>query len=110
VAARDPASLERARALGEPEGYARIFGTDDRAGRSNEARPKPTEQGLIDPLSNRELDVLRLLASDLDGPAIARELVVSLNTVRTHTKHIYTKLDVNSRRSAVSRSRQLGLL
>ncbi|MEZ0578520.1 LuxR C-terminal-related transcriptional regulator [Nocardioides sp. MH1] len=65
---------------------------------------------LLDPLSDRELDVLRLLASDLDGPAIARELVVSLNTVRTHTKHIYTKLEVNSRRAAVSRAHQLGLL
>ena len=65
---------------------------------------------LLDPLSDRELDVLRLLRSDLDGPAIARELVVSLNTVRTHTKHIYTKLGVNNRRSAVSRAHQLGLL
>ena len=46
--------------------------------------------------------MLRLLASDLDGPDIARQLVVSLNTVRTHTKHIYTKLGVNNRRAAVS--------
>lgn len=69
----------------------------------------PVEQ-LVDPLSDRELDVLRLLASDLDGPGIARELVVSLNTVRTHTKHVYTKLGVNNRRSAVSRAHQLGLL
>ncbi|MGH3496373.1 MAG: LuxR C-terminal-related transcriptional regulator [Nocardioidaceae bacterium] len=67
-------------------------------------------QPLVDPLSDRELDVLRLLGSDLDGPAIARELVVSLNTVRTHTKHIYAKLGVNSRRSAVSKAHQLGLL
>jgi LuxR family maltose regulon positive regulatory protein len=73
-------------------------------------RTAPPSGGLVDPLSDRELDVLRLLASDLDGPAIARELVVSLNTVRTHTKHIYTKLDVNNRRSAVSRAHQLGLL
>jgi len=42
--------------------------------------------------------------------SIARELVVSLNTVRTHTKHIYTKLDVNNRRQAISRAHQLGLL
>ena len=54
--------------------------------------------------------MLRLLASDLDGPAIARELVVSLNTVRTHTKSIYAKLGVNSRRAAVSRAADLGLL
>jgi LuxR family maltose regulon positive regulatory protein len=72
---------------------------------------RPVQPGSMpEPLSDRELDVLRLLASDLDGPAIAREMVVSLNTVRTHTKHIYTKLDVNNRRSAVSRAHQLGLL
>ena len=67
-------------------------------------------QGLVDPLSPRELDVLRLLGTDLDGPAIARELVVSLNTVRTHTKNIYAKLGVTSRRAAVTRAGELGLL
>jgi ATP/maltotriose-dependent transcriptional regulator MalT len=50
------------------------------------------------------------LASDLDGPSIARELVVSLNTVRTHTKSIYAKLGVNSRRAAVTRAGELHLL
>ena len=44
--------------------------------------------------------MLRLLGSDLDGPDIARELTVSLNTVRTHTKNIYAKLGVNNRRAA----------
>ena len=52
----------------------------------------PVKQALIEPLSERELDVLRLLGTELDGPAIARELMVSLNTVRTHTKNIYAKL------------------
>jgi LuxR family maltose regulon positive regulatory protein len=66
--------------------------------------------GVVEALSDRELDVLRLLGSDLDGPAIARRLFVSLNTVRTHTKHIYTKFGVNSRRAAVSKAYQLGLL
>ena len=66
--------------------------------------------GLIDPLSERELDVLRLLASDLDGPAIARRLIVSLNTMRTHTKSIYAKLGVNNRRAAVRRAGELGIL
>jgi LuxR family maltose regulon positive regulatory protein len=66
--------------------------------------------GLVEALSDRERDVLRLLSSDLVGPAIARRLFVSLNTVRTHTKHIYTKLGVNSRRAAVSKAHQLGLL
>lgn len=70
----------------------------------------PGTGGLVDPLSARELEVLRLLGSDLDGPAIARQLFVSLNTVRTHSKHIYTKLGVNSRRAAISRAHQLGLL
>ena len=74
------------------------------------AAPRLTPQPLVDPLSDRELDVLRLLSGDLDGPEIARHLVVSLNTVRTHTRHIYTKLGVNNRRAAVSAARQLGLL
>jgi LuxR family maltose regulon positive regulatory protein len=65
---------------------------------------------LVDPLSDRELDVLRYLCSDLDGPAIARELSVSLSTVRTHTQHIYAKLGVSSRRVAVRRAHQLDLL
>jgi LuxR family maltose regulon positive regulatory protein len=83
----------------------------DAASPSAEPAPAaPPSVQLVDPLSDRELDVLRLLASDLDGPEIARHLVVSLNTVRTHTKHIYTKLGVNNRRSAVSRAHQLGLL
>ena len=77
------------------------------------ARPRtarPRRQGLIEPLSERELDVLRLLGTDLDGPDIARELVVSLNTVRTHTKNIYAKLGVNNRRAAVRRAAELDLL
>jgi LuxR family maltose regulon positive regulatory protein len=65
---------------------------------------------LPDPLSERELDVLRLLDGDLAGPEIARELYVSLNTLRTHTKRIFTKLDVNSRAAAVRRARERGLL
>ena len=63
-----------------------------------------------EPLSDRELQVLRLLDSELTGPQIARELFVSHNTVRTHTKHIFTKLNVNTRRAAVERGRKLGLL
>jgi LuxR family maltose regulon positive regulatory protein len=65
---------------------------------------------LVDPLSDRELVVLRLLASDLTGPDLARHLVVSLNTVRTHTRNIYAKLGVSGRRAAVRRGRELGLL
>ena len=65
---------------------------------------------LPDPLSEREVEVLRLLDSALTGPEIARRLYVSLNTFRTHTKRIFTKLDVNSRAAAVRRGRLLNLL
>ena len=54
--------------------------------------------------------MLRLLGSELSGPEIARELVVSLNTVRTHTKNVYMKLGVSSRRSAVARGKELDLI
>ena len=118
--------------LAEPEGYVRIF-TDEGppmasllravakqgitpsyvrrllAAVSNTEDSTPVSQGLIEPLSERELDVLRLLGTDLDGPDIARELVVSLNTVRTHTKNIYAKLGVNNRRAAVRRAAELNL-
>ncbi len=69
----------------------------------------PIQGGPIEPLSERELEVLRLLKTDLDGPDIARELMVSLNTVRTHTSHIYAKLGVNNRRAAVRRAREFDL-
>ena len=65
---------------------------------------------LAEPLSQRELDVLRLFRTELSGPEIARELVVALSTVRTHTKSIYSKLNVNSRRAAVRRAEELGLI
>jgi LuxR family maltose regulon positive regulatory protein len=61
-------------------------------------------------LSDRELEVIRLLATDLTGPEIARQLFVSVNTLRTHTKHIFTKLDVTTRRAAVQRATELGVL
>jgi LuxR family maltose regulon positive regulatory protein len=65
---------------------------------------------LVEPLSERELQVLRLLPGELSGPEIAAELVVALSTVRTHTKHIFAKLGVNSRQAAVRRALELGLL
>jgi LuxR family maltose regulon positive regulatory protein len=75
------------------------------------AAPSPVANhpDLIEPLSERETDVLRLLRSDLSGPDIARELSVSLNTMRTHTKNIFEKLGVNSRRAAVRRAGELQL-
>ena len=61
-------------------------------------------------LSERELGVLRLLAGDLTGPEIAAHLYVSINTLRTHTRHIFTKLGVTTRRAAVTRARELDLI
>jgi LuxR family maltose regulon positive regulatory protein len=127
------ASLRQAVALAEPEGYVRVFVDEGPpmapllralakkgpapgyvrrllAALQSTAGSPPVDQGVIEPLSERELEVLRLLASDLGGPAIARELVVSLNTVRTHTNHIYAKLGVNNRRAAVRRAGELALL
>ncbi len=125
-------SLERALTLAEPEGYQRIFVDEGppMAGLLREAAnhgtaptyvsqlraafgkaedTTPLTQLLIEPLSKRELEVLRLLGTELSGPEIAQELLVSLNTMRTHTKNIYNKLGVNNRRAAVRRAEELNL-
>jgi ATP/maltotriose-dependent transcriptional regulator MalT len=124
--------LRRTVTLAEPEGYVRLFADEGppmaallrSLGRDGHApyvrrllaatttRPdrSPSAQPLVEPLSDRELDVLRLLATELDGPDIARQLAVSLNTLRTHTKRIYAKLGVTSRRAAVQRGQALQLL
>lgn len=75
---------------------------------TGEAHPGKT--ALVEPLSQRELEVLRLFRTELSGPEIARELMVALSTVRTHTKSIYSKLNVNSRRAAVRRAIELELI
>ena len=127
------AALEQALTLAEPEGYVRVFLDEGPpmtallraaaqqglaraitpahllASDSARARPAPAQRGLVEPLSERELHVLRLLRTDLSGPDIARELTVSLNTIRTHTKSIYAKLSVNNRRAAVRRAEELDL-
>ena len=120
-------ALRRAVALARREGYVRVFADEGppmatllgglegdayvrrlRAAAGRTARPP--SGGLVEPLSARELDVLRLLASDLDGPDIARRLSVSLNTLRTHSRNIFRKLEVTSRRAAVRRAAELQLL
>ncbi len=112
----------------EPESHVRLF-VDEGApmldllreaaspwarGLLERARPSGVEtahqQSLPDPLSQRELEVLRLLDSERTGPQLAGELYVSLNTLRTHTKRIFTKLDVKTRAAAVRRAHELGLL
>jgi LuxR family maltose regulon positive regulatory protein len=131
------ASLERALTLAEPEGYVRIFVdegpamaellTKVNASRKGgtpgmdayvhkllmQGKPSPMKgispESLTEPLSEREREVLRLLGSELKGPEMARELFISMNTLRTHTKSIFGKLGVNNRLAAVRRARELGL-
>ena len=81
-----------------------------RARRRQPVEGPAAQQSLADPLSQREVEVLRLLDSELTGPQIAGELYVSLNTLRTHTKRIFTKLDVKTRAAAVRRAHEHGLL
>jgi LuxR family transcriptional regulator, maltose regulon positive regulatory protein len=66
--------------------------------------------GLVEPLTARELEVLRLLAAGTPNRAIAEQLVVTLDTVKSHVTHIFDKLGVTNRTQAVSRARELGLL
>jgi LuxR family maltose regulon positive regulatory protein len=133
------AALESALALAEPEGYVRIFvdeGEEMRllikkqshnrdhplSGYADKllaaftqpvAAPKSAilhlKSDMIEPLSERELEVLKLLRTDLNGPEIALDCMVSLNTIRTHTQNIYAKLGVNNRRAAVRRAEELNL-
>jgi LuxR family maltose regulon positive regulatory protein len=65
---------------------------------------------LVEPLSERELEVLQLIADGLTNQEIASRLFLSLNTVKVHTRNIYGKLGVNNRTSAVARARALGIL
>ncbi|HEU5486952.1 MAG TPA: LuxR C-terminal-related transcriptional regulator [Microlunatus sp.] len=78
--------------------------------RTTPAADEPAHPGSADALSDRELQVLRLLDTELTGPEIARALFVSRNTLSTHTKHIFTKLGATSRRAAVLRAHERGLL
>ena len=74
------------------------------------AGTSPKIEGLMDPISERELEVLYLIAAGLSNREIADKLFISLNTVKTHTKNINSKLGVNSRIKAVARAKELGLL
>jgi LuxR family transcriptional regulator, maltose regulon positive regulatory protein len=66
--------------------------------------------GLVEPLTERELEVLGLLAAGAPNRAIAEQLVVTLDTVKRHVSHLFAKLGVANRTQAVARARQLGLL
>jgi LuxR family transcriptional regulator, maltose regulon positive regulatory protein len=124
-------AVERALEIAAPEGYRRPFADGGGAVRrllqrhaslptayapvvaelidalESVSAPPP---GLLEPLSERERDVLRLLATLLPNTEIAGELFVSVNTVKTHVKSIYRKLEVSSRREAVARARQMRLI
>lgn len=134
------AVLERALTLAQPEGYFRIFVDEgeplrsllsgfrrsiEKKSRDNNhelsnyvdkllsisTQPKRTQNSeLVESLSQRELEILRLLQTELSAPEIARELVVAVSTVRTHTKSIFSKLGVNNRRAAVKRAAELNLI
>ncbi len=130
-------SLKRALALAEPEGYLRIFVREGEAladllqnigseygqrilaaitagqahSSSGQDQANVHEQGgLVDPLSERELEVLHLIAEGLKNQTIADKLFISLHTVKVHAKRIYAKLEVSSRTQAVAKAKSLGIL
>jgi LuxR family transcriptional regulator, maltose regulon positive regulatory protein len=129
-------ALERALDLAEPRGYSNAIvrhgapvrsllrrriakGTAHRAFAGellSVLEQEPATRGgnvdalLLEPLSERELTVLRYLPTMMSNAEIAAEMFVSVNTVKTHLKHIYRKLDVSERRDAVRRGRELRLL
>jgi len=129
------ASLEQALTLAEPEGYLRIFVAEgmpmaDMLPKLKDGRLKSyvekimavlerskdnppaslTHQPLIEPLSERELEVLHLIAQGLSNQEITRKLFVALSTVKGHNLRIFAKLQAKSRTEAVARTRELGLL
>jgi len=71
---------------------------------------RPAQETLVEPLSARELDVLRLVGQGLSNPEIASRLVLAPSTVKTHINNIYGKLGVQTRSQAIQRARELGLL
>jgi len=133
-------SLERALTLAEPEGFIRTFIDEGppMASLLNEAlkrdiapeyvqrllaafpvsepeedtstKSQADQSGLIEPLSEREIEVLQFLAKGLTNQVVATRLFISLHTVKTHTRNIYNKLGVNNRTQAVDRARTLGIL
>jgi LuxR family maltose regulon positive regulatory protein len=128
-------TLKKTLTLAEPEGYLRTFVDEGEpmaellrralsegitpnyvarllATFGQEAEPTTTSaiESLVEPLSERELEVLRLVAAGLSNREIAEELFLSINTIKVHTKNIYGKLSVRGRIQAVERARQLGLL
>jgi LuxR family maltose regulon positive regulatory protein len=125
-------ALRRALELAEPEAYVRVFVDEGEqlahllyeatardiasayAGRLlnafPDAEPSAEVDTMVEPLSEREVEVLQLIAAGLSNREIAHKLLLSLNTVKSHTGNIYGKLGVSSRTQAVGKARMLGLL
>ena len=82
------------------DAFERLYGT----------KVKPLPQKLVEPLSERELEVLQLMTDGLTYNEIAVQIMVSLNTVRTHVKNIYSKLFVHKRSQAIAKARDLNIL
>ena len=94
-------------AAGVPLGYlARL----QRAFGPGRPAPDPGPAGIVDPLTSRELEVLEMLAAGRSNQAIARELVVTLDTVKKHVGHVLGKLGAANRTEAVARARELSLI
>ena len=94
-------------AAGVPLGYlARL----QRAFAAGPPAPDPGPSGIIEPLTSRELEVLRMLAAGRSNQAIAGELVVTLDTVKKHVGHVLAKLGAANRTEAVARARELRLI
>lgn len=100
------AAIDHALAAGDVERAAQLIAhSSDPIG-----LPANAEPAAIDPLSDRELDVLRLLVTDLSSTAIAARLYISVNTTRSHIRHVYDKLSAHSRYEAIVRARELHLV
>jgi LuxR family maltose regulon positive regulatory protein len=132
-------SLERALKLAEPEGYVRVFIEEGQpmanllsvaaargilpdytgkllaffeaeAQKSKEKSHLSSDQPLIEPLSERELEVLQLIAQGLSNREICERLFLAMSTVKGHNRRIFGKLEVQRRTEAIARARELGLL
>jgi LuxR family maltose regulon positive regulatory protein len=84
--------------------------TKDESIRPSSTVLRPPQGALVEPLSERELEILRLIAAGRSNPEIAELLYLSLNTVKWHVKNLYSKLSVHNRVEAVARAQDLGLL
>lgn len=97
-----------------PDYVGRLLARDKPAEQKREEKPfrppAPAVQPLIEPLSERELEILQLIAQGLSNSEISARLFLALSTVKGHNRNIFGKLEVQRRTEAVARARDLGLL